>query len=179
MQRAALFLFAGWLALAGLLVLVVESRAETFTRIEWITRIALDEYLFDAFAYPPVTTRLSKLNARSRSTTEAGFHVAEKLENLGIVRASWYGGGEPLNKHTANGDVFDTNAMRCSHRTLPFGTRVRVTRVNRSWLSVDCWINDRGPHRRTGRALDLTKAAARKIELIRIGEAEVKLEIVR
>jgi len=72
------------------------------------------------------------------------------------VRASWYGGGghERLSRHTASGERFDPRALTAAHRTLPFGTRVRVCRAG----CVVVRINDRGPFVR-GRSLDLSRAA--------------------
>ena len=57
-------------------------------------------------------------------------------------RASWYGGGERLAKHTAHGDVFRPSDMTAAHRSLRFGTKVRVHYRGRS---VVVTINDRGP----------------------------------
>ncbi len=68
-------------------------------------------------------------------------------------------------------------AMTAAHRTLPFGTRVRVTNP-RNGRSVVVRVNDRGPFIR-GRSIDLSRAAAEKIGMISRGHARVKLEIVR
>lgn len=77
--------------------------------------------------------------------------------------ASWYDCAKPgeCSRHriTASGEKFNPNALTAAHRTLPFGTRVRVTYKGRS---VVVRINDRGPFIR-GRSLDLSRAAARKI----------------
>ena len=76
--------------------------------------------------------------------------------------ASFYGGGEKLNRHTANGEVFDPRAMTAAHWTLPIGTKVVVTNP-RNGKSVVVRINDRGPHPRLRRMIDLTRAAAQRI----------------
>jgi rare lipoprotein A (peptidoglycan hydrolase) len=77
--------------------------------------------------------------------------------------ASWYDCAKPgecsRNKITASGERFSPNAMTAAHRSLPFGTLVRVTHKRRS---VVVRINDRGPFIR-GRHIDLSKAAARRI----------------
>ena len=76
--------------------------------------------------------------------------------------ASWYGPGFQ-GRRTASGERFNTHALTAAHKTLPFGTRVRV--VNRqNGRSVVVRINDRGPHVR-GRVIDLSRAAARAIGL--------------
>lgn len=74
--------------------------------------------------------------------------------------ASWYGPGFH-GRLTANGERFDQNALTAAHRSLPFGTRVRVTSAS-TGRSVVVRINDRGPFVR-GRSIDLARAAARVI----------------
>jgi rare lipoprotein A len=77
--------------------------------------------------------------------------------------ASYY--GNESGSHTASGQRFNQNAMTCAHRSLPFGTRLRVTHGDRS---VVVTVNDRGPFVR-GRVLDLSTGAARAIGLGGIG----------
>lgn len=89
--------------------------------------------------------------------------------------ASWYGGkhhGGP----TASGERFDKHAMTAAHRTLRMGTRVRVTR-KKNGRSVIVRINDRGPYSK-GRIIDLSEAAARRLDMIEDGIAKVKVEVV-
>nr|WP_245413759.1 septal ring lytic transglycosylase RlpA family protein [Fulvimarina endophytica] len=77
---------------------------------------------------------------------------------------------------TANGEKFNMNAMTAAHKTLPFGTKVKVT--NRSnGKSVVVRINDRGPYIR-GRVIDLSRGAAAKIGMINSGTANVKIDIL-
>lgn len=83
------------------------------------------------------------------------------------ARASWY--GSESGSRTANGEHFDGSSLTAAHRTLPFGTKLRVTFQGKS---VVVRINDRGPYVK-GRALDLSKAAARRIGLIRPGHGRV------
>jgi rare lipoprotein A len=77
---------------------------------------------------------------------------------------------------TASGERFDQSAMTASHRTLAFGTRVRVTH-QQTGRSVIVTINDRGPFIR-GRVIDLSTAAFQKIAELRSGVVPVRLEIV-
>jgi len=92
-------------------------------------------------------------------------------------RASYYA-EKFVGRTTANGEVFDQEALTAAHRSLPFGTRVRVTRINHvETPSVVVRINDRGPFKR-GRIVDLSKKAARRLQMIRDGVAEVRLEVV-
>jgi rare lipoprotein A len=82
-------------------------------------------------------------------------------------RASWYA----LHSMTANGERMNPSAMTAAHKSLPFGTRIKV--VNKAnGKSVVVRINDRGPFIR-GRVVDLSKAAARSIGMIHSGHAKV------
>ena len=97
------------------------------------------------------------------------------LRTLGTGVASYYG-RRFHGRLTANGERFNMNAMTAAHKTLPFGTRVRVTNP-RNGRSVIVRINDRGPFIR-GRTIDLSRGAAAKIGMISSGHARVKLDIV-
>ena len=79
-------------------------------------------------------------------------------------------------RKTANGEVFNMYAMTCAHKTLPFGTVLRVTNLKNN-KSVDVRVNDRGPFVK-GREIDLSKAAAQKLGMIKTGTANVKIEIL-
>jgi rare lipoprotein A len=67
--------------------------------------------------------------------------------------------------------------MTAAHRTLPFGTRVKVTRVD-TGDSVVVRINDRGPFKR-GRVIDLSEGAARSLGMMNVGLADVRLEVLK
>lgn len=83
---------------------------------------------------------------------------------------------EMAGRRTANGEVCDPDTLTAAHRTLPFGSRVRVTNL-RTGRSVVVRINDRGPFAR-GRVIDLSRAAAREIGLERAGHGAVELALV-
>ena len=87
--------------------------------------------------------------------------------------ASYYS-NNLVGRKTAGGEVYRKDAMTAAHRTIPFGTRVKVTNLKNS-KSVVVTINDRGPHVK-GRIIDLSYAAAKKIGMIEDGEAKVKIE---
>jgi len=87
-------------------------------------------------------------------------------------KASWYGPGFH-GRRTANGERFDMNELTAAHRSLPFGTLVRV-RNAQNGLEVVVRINDRGPRVRD-RIIDLSQAAAAAIELLEAGEGPVVL----
>jgi peptidoglycan lytic transglycosylase len=88
--------------------------------------------------------------------------------------ASWYGPGF-VGKETSNGERYDENRLTAAHAWLPFGTRVRVIRVENG-RSVIVRINDR--LQRSDRIIDLSRAAARTIGLIEPGTGEVRLEVL-
>lgn len=106
------------------------------------------------FAKAPAKTKAPKVHA---------------LEGI----ASWYG---PRFKKTASGERYDPESMTGAHRTLPFGTLVRVTRVS-SQKSVVVRINNRGPYTR-GRVIDLSRAAARELRMMGSGITKVRLEVL-
>ncbi|WP_370455637.1 septal ring lytic transglycosylase RlpA family protein [Synechococcus sp. RSCCF101] len=90
--------------------------------------------------------------------------------------ASWYGPGFYGNR-TASGEVFRPGTVTAAHRTLPFGTRVRVTNLWNGRSTV-VRINDRGPFA-GARVIDLAHGAATELGLISSGIADVKLEVLR
>ena len=89
--------------------------------------------------------------------------------------ASWYG-GKFQGRKTANGEIFDTNQLTAAHKTLPFGSIVKVLNLENG-KTVTVRINDRGPFIE-GRIIDLSRAAAEEIGMLGTGIAMVKLEIL-
>jgi len=88
-------------------------------------------------------------------------------------KASYYGARHHGNK-TASGERFDQHALTAAHRSLPFGSRVRVTNL-RNDKSVVVRINDRGPYAR-GRIIDLSQQAAGRLDMLRAGVVPVRVE---
>ena len=91
-------------------------------------------------------------------------------------QASWYGPGFYGNR-TANGEVFRPGTLTAAHRTLPFGTKVRVTNLNNGRSTV-VRINDRGPFH-GHRVIDLAHGAANQLGVVASGIANVKLEVLQ
>ncbi|KFB08443.1 septal ring lytic transglycosylase RlpA family protein [Nitratireductor basaltis] len=87
--------------------------------------------------------------------------------------ASWYA----LTSKTASGERMNPAAMTAAHRKLPFGTKIKVTNAANG-KAVVVRINDRGPFIK-GRILDLSKAAAAKLDFIRSGHTKICLEAVK
>jgi rare lipoprotein A len=106
-----------------------------------------------------------------RAASAATAETAEVRPLSGGV-ASFYGAGFS-GRPTASGEPFNPSALTAAHRTLPFGTRVRVTNP-RTGLSVVVRVNDRGPFH-SSRVIDLSQEAARQIGIIRQGSGVVQL----
>ena len=124
------------------------------------------------------TKQTGRRSASKRSTTRSSkprrtrTRVASKKGSAGSGIASYY--WQP--QRTASGGRFNPNAMTAAHRSLPFGTKVKVTN-KRNGRTVVVTINDRGPFIR-GRVIDLSKGAAQVIGMTGAGLAPVSLEVL-
>ena len=98
-----------------------------------------------------------------------------KYVDLGMMKASWYG-PRFHGRLTANGEIYDQNALTAAHKSFKFGTLLRITNP-RTNISVIVRINDRGPYI-PGRQIDLSKAAAEKLDVINNGVQKLKVEEV-
>jgi rare lipoprotein A len=78
---------------------------------------------------------------------------------------------------TASGVEYDPDLFSAAHRTLPFGTRVRVTRTDRKLPPVCVTVNDRGPYRGRRRIIDLSRRAAEALDMIDKGVVPVQVEV--
>ncbi len=126
----------------------------------------------------PLTTLV--LLAASAAVAGCGKKVrTAKPVRIGATEtgiASWY--GHPYHgRRAANGEVYDMEKLTAAHRTLPFGTWVRVVNLSNG-KTVEMRIQDRGPFI-GGRIIDLSKAGARNIDMIGSGIAKVKLTVIR
>jgi rare lipoprotein A len=102
-------------------------------------------------------------------------HPGSLVDSYETGGASFYG-REFEGRRTASGERYDGEALTAAHRTLPFGTRVRIVNLAND-REVEVVINDRGPHRK-GRIVDLSHRAAELIGLLRVGVARVRLEVI-
>jgi len=97
----------------------------------------------------------------------------EKANHKEVGKASWYGPG--LQGHeTSSGEKFDQNALTAAHPSLPMGTKAEVTNLENG-KTVEVTINDRGPDVK-GRVIDLSKGAAKILDMKKTGTAQVKIE---
>ena len=123
--------------------------------------------LYQKTAAPEVSRSSGGLQSRIVGSSGAGIY------EQGI--ASYYG-GKFHGRRTSSGEPYDKNAFTAAHKTLPFGTIVRVT-AQWNQKSVDVMINDRGPFT-PGRVIDISTAAAREIGMLGKGIGYVTLEVL-
>jgi rare lipoprotein A len=120
-------------------------------------------------------------------SSESASHLPKKTEESSkyfhkktgkapwLGKASWYGPGLQ-NKRTASGEIFDQNKLTAGSRQLPLGSVVEVTNL-KNGKRVKVTINDRGPWVK-GRTIDLSKGAAKRLDMIKTGLAPVKITMI-
>jgi rare lipoprotein A len=119
-----------------------------------------------------VTVGCATTTRRPAGPDSGGPEPGTRIDGL----ASWYG-QQHQGRPTASGEAFDMNQLTAAHRTLPFGTRLRVTNVENG-KSVVVRVNDRGPHV-PGRVLDLSFRAAQALGITDAGVARVEVVVLR
>lgn len=145
---------------------------------------SLQDQLLPEKAWPPEAaswiSRVSMLSQASGKPGNSGNGfdgrkpaAARGLKQIGF--ASWYG-GRFHGRRAASGEVFDRTRLTAAHRTLPFGTRVRITNL-KNGQSVRVRVTDRGPYKKS-RIVDLSKAAADQLGFTASGIAPVRLEVI-
>ncbi len=185
--------------------IIITAEERLRQRVRSVARVALATIFFGISGLislgANVTTAFAKKTGHSREnhhtglrTKRAGTHAKavshrhsakhRRRNSMASLRrgssqmrgvASWYG-NEFHNRMTASGVRFDTHAMMAAHRTLPFGTKVRVTNLaNHNSCIVE--ITDRGPFSR-GRIIDLSYAAAEELGMTETGIAKVQLQVI-
>jgi rare lipoprotein A len=102
-----------------------------------------------------------------RKSTPAGSHYETETGYASFYADKFEG------RKTANGEIFNQSKLTAAHKKLPFGTQVMVTNLANG-RSVQVRINDRGPFV-SGRIIDLTKAAAKEIDMLGAGVARVRI----
>jgi rare lipoprotein A len=163
-SRTALALFAATLFVGGS---VTEASAKSHHRHHYGHR---HHHAHHASNAPGGTSGGS--SASSWRDANAAFTPSSGSGRSFSGMASFY--GNESGSKTASGQRFNQNALTCAHRSLPFGTKLRVTHGSRS---VVVTVNDRGPFIR-GRVLDLSTAAAREVGLTSAGVGRVTAEVM-
>ena len=113
-----------------------------------------------------------QMHGTSQQDASASTSLFAGLGRVFSGMASFY--GNESGRETASGQRFDQDALTCAHRSLPFGTKLRVTHGDRSVIVT---VNDRGPFVH-GRVLDLSTAAARAVGLTAAGVGRVTAEVI-
>ncbi len=129
--------------------------------------------LLALIASVPLATAQRARRGRSTNGTSRPYYDTGRGGVL-VGGASWYGPGFH-GRRTASGERFNRNAMTLASRSLPFGTRVRVTNLKNSKSAI-ARVNDRGPFHR-GRIVDLSQGLARRLGITGVGR--VKVEILK
>lgn len=120
--------------------------------------------LTSVFGYAPMVNASTK------------HHKSAKVVDMKLTgTASWYGIQHHGHK-TASGEIFNMNKLTAAHRTIKLGTMVRVTNLSNGRQTL-VKINDRGPYAK-GRILDLSKQAAKELDMLKAGEAKVAITII-
>ena len=134
-----------------------------------------DAEFVDAFDHLPAPAAEPHIPAHAVDLDTFEPPVETAARSIGSGVASYYGrrfAGRP----TANGETFDPARLTAAHRTLPFGSKVRVTNP-RNGRSVVVRINDRGPFH-GNRTIDLSRAAAEQVGIVQAGHGTVELELL-
>jgi rare lipoprotein A len=132
------------------------------------TLVVNEEKTTEPVAKDEVTSKMEETITADRSLVE--------FIDKGTMKASWYGPGFHGQK-TANGEVYDQMSYTAAHKSLKFGTLLKITNIKNN-KSVVVRINDRGPYI-GGRDLDLSKAAALELGFVRKGVAKIKVEEIK
>ena len=120
-------------------------------------------------------TKVYKTNVNPYTVAGTTYYPLESAKGFtetGV--ASWYG-GKFHGRKTASGERYNQNKMTAAHKTLPFGTKVYVKNLENGKSAV-VRINDRGPFKK-GRVIDLSKAAAKKLDITKTGTAKVRIKV--
>ncbi len=132
---------------------------------------------FAALVLIAAITACSHQAAPRKTAPATGAPVKRNPPGVQDGYATWYGGGHHGGP-TASGERFDKHAMTAAHRTLPMGTRVRVTN-KKNGRSVELRINDRGPYGNKNRIIDVSEGAAKRLDMIEAGVVPVRVEVQR
>jgi rare lipoprotein A len=129
-------------------------------------------FLAAVFSLPFTFSDIQSTSAESSSASSAKPNGKADFRQVGT--ASWYGPGFH-GKKTASGERFDQNKLTAAHRSLPLDTVVKVTNLENG-KAVKVSINDRGPYAGK-RVIDLSRAAARELDMTDEGTARVRIEV--
>jgi peptidoglycan lytic transglycosylase len=173
----------------------VQSRASRDPLSKQATRlffVAIGAASLAACAQSPVArqksefvgaTRQAAIERRHEARSVAGVYARPRRhapdKDVTVTQTTTHGVASfySYDTETASGEKFDKNELTAAHRTLPFGTRLRVTNVS-TGRSVTVRVNDRGPYVR-GRVVDVSHSAAEALGIVDKGLANVRLDVVQ
>ncbi|MGZ8215031.1 MAG: septal ring lytic transglycosylase RlpA family protein [Methylosarcina sp.] len=146
----------------------------TKSRLTWLSGVLL-VILIGTLAFSGCTSKDSekRSNVHGKQTQQEKGSAASKSVHKEVGEASWYGPGFQ-GQETANGETFNQKEMTAAHPSLPMGTKATVTNLEND-KKVVVRINDRGPYAED-RVIDLSSAAAKKLDMKVDGTAHVKIE---
>ena len=133
--------------------------------------IRLPDWGANVVAYAPSAITTGSIDRGQKKSVQPGPRLNGEAHAL-LGNASYYW----QDQMTATGEHFNKRDLTAAHKTLPFGTRVRVTRVDNG-KAVIVRINDRGPYK-SGRIIDLSERAAENLSMTGIGVAPVQIEVL-
>lgn len=149
------------------------------SRLSWIfggPGLALAAALALGACAAPSDREMADPGAGGRKGGSVAYATVNGITYREVGQASWY--GKPFHgRRTASGERYDMHAMTAAHKTLPFGTELRVTNLDNK-RAVVVKVNDRGPFVK-GRILDVSRRAAERLGFRDKGVTTVRLEILR
>ena len=172
--RAVLHTQAGWLIFFSFLGQSCGAISDVSQRISELSERRYDE----STETTQVTneTILSDVTIQ-KASVESGRQKSSKPVSKHALngKASWYG-PRFHGKKTASGEIYDQGKLTAAHKTLPLGTKARITNLDNG-TTVEVEINDRGPFI-DGRIIDLSRAAAGALGFVELGVAPVQVEVI-
>lgn len=135
-----------------------------------ILKYVIPAILFSGCVPQPLYRSVSN-SAVANNTGQASEKVIESFTGTASYYADKFHG-----RKTANGETFNMNDLTAAHKTLPFGTIVKITNLKND-KSVKLRINDRGPFVKD-RIIDVSLAAAKELDMLGTGTAEVRIDVI-
>jgi rare lipoprotein A len=128
--------------------------------------------------HPPKPARTKGPSGQRQARPKPPPLLIKGVQHTAVFTASFYGLNDGFDgKKAANGEIFDKDALTAAHKSLPFGTILKVT-FPKTGKSVNVRINDRGPYV-PGRDIDLSYGAALKLGLVKYGVGKVKVTVIK
>ncbi|MFV0177981.1 septal ring lytic transglycosylase RlpA family protein [Empedobacter falsenii] len=161
-----------FLTLLVMLMIIPFAQAKEKSNFSTVSPLPLPVSVYTKNLKSTLLNKVADLNKIDNTTVA---EIVEKTGNKVSGIVSWYA-DKFHSKKTSSGELYNKNNFTAAHKTLPFGTKVKVTNTNNG-KSVVVKINDRGPHTKS-RLLDLSKAAFTSIGSTSAGILNVQMEVV-